>query len=89
METMITNLRVIKRKLRELSNESFMESLSLLLKKYKLPSDNELGPYLRLYNIVREDDGEYVFNGRFMYTIYGMALRRLEKDLQEFHNFDN
>jgi hypothetical protein len=47
--------------------------MKTLLQKGKLLSDNKLGPFLMAYNIVRDNQSEYVFNGKFMYTVFQMA----------------
>jgi hypothetical protein len=62
--------------------------LHLLRKKGKLPSDNQIAPHLKSYNIVRDLRSEYVFNGRFMYTVFNMAIQEYEKDMREFREGD-
>jgi hypothetical protein len=84
METMVSNLKTIKRELSLMSWEEFIKSLNILLTKYKLPSDDKVGPYLKAYNIVRDLRSEYVINGRFNYIIYQMAVEEYLKDLKEF-----
>ena len=84
MENMVANFKNIKRSLENISNQEFVNSLNILLLKLKLPADNPLGPYLQLYSIVREFRSEYVFNGRFMFTVYGMAVREYIKDMEEY-----
>ena len=47
--------------------------MKMLLEKGKLPSDNKIAQSLMAYNIVRDCRSEYVFNGKFMYTVFQMA----------------
>jgi hypothetical protein len=54
METMVSNLKTIKRELFNLKEKEFTEKLDLLLRKYKLPSDDEVAKHLKAYNIVRD-----------------------------------
>ena len=74
METMVSNLKNIKRQLK-ISQEHFFAQLKLLLDKGKLQSDNEVAPHLKAYNIVRDLRSEYVFNGKFAYTVFNMAVQ--------------
>lgn len=37
------------------------------------------------YNIVRDCRSEYVFNGKFMYTVFQMAYEEYIRDLREYH----
>ena len=80
-ETMVSNLKIIKRELATLNSEEFLASLELLLRKQKLPEDNRLGCILKLYNIVRDLRSEYIINGRYTLTIYEMALKKYRQDL--------
>jgi hypothetical protein len=80
-ETMVSNLKIIKRELATLNLEEFLSSLDLLLRKHKLPEDNRLGSILKLYNIVRDLRSEYIINGRYTLTIYEMALKKYRQDL--------
>lgn len=75
METMVANIKTIKRSFEGMSNEEFQEELRLLQKKGKLTSDNKLAPHLKAFNIVRDLRSEYVFNGRFVYTVFTMAIK--------------
>lgn len=50
---MVANLKAIKRTLKDVPTHDFINSLQILLRKTKLPSDNPLGPMLQLYSIVR------------------------------------
>ena len=59
--------------------------MRLLLEKGKLLSDNKIGPYLMSYNIVRDNQSEYVFNGKFMYTVFQMAYQEYVSDLKIYH----
>jgi hypothetical protein len=59
----------------KIPDEQFFDELKLLLKKKKLPSDNQIAPHLKSYNIVRDLQSEYVFNGRFMFTVFNMAIQ--------------
>jgi hypothetical protein len=56
----------------------------MLLIKKKLPSDNEIAPQLKAYNIVRDLQSEYVFNGRFMFTVFNMAIQQYENGMKIF-----
>lgn len=58
--------------------------MKLLLKKKQLPSDHVIAPHLKAYNIVRDLQSDYVFNGRFMYTVFNMAIQEYEEDMKEF-----
>lgn len=58
--------------------------MKLLLKKKKLPSDHTIAPHLKAYNIVRDLQSDYVFNGRFMYTVFSMAIQDYEEDMKDF-----
>lgn len=80
-ETMVSNLKIIKRELAALNLDEFLASLDLLLRKQKLPEDNRLGSILKLYNIVRDLRSEYIINGRYTLTIYEMALKKYRQDL--------
>lgn len=80
-ETMVSNLKIIKRELATLNLDEFLASLDLLLRKQKLPEDNRLGSILKLYNIVRDLRSEYIINGRYTLTIYEMALKKYRQDL--------
>lgn len=55
-----------------------------LLQKGKLLSDNKIAPYLMAYNIVRDSQSEYVFNGKFMYTVFRMAYEEYVSDLENY-----
>lgn len=59
----------------KIEEQEFFKQLRILLKKGKLPSDNEIAPHLKAYNIVRDLRSEYVFNGKFMYTVFNMAIK--------------
>lgn len=83
-ETMVSNLKIIKRELATLNSDDFLASLELLLRKQKLPEDNRLGSILKLYNIVRDLRSEYIINGRYTLTIYEMALKKYRQDLLEY-----
>ena len=56
----------------------------MLLTKKKLPSDNEIAPHLKAYNIVRDLQSEYVFNGRFMFNVFNMAIQEYESGMKIF-----
>lgn len=62
-----------------------MRQMRILLEKGKLLSDNKIGPYLMSYNIVRDNQSEYVFNGKFMYTVFQMAYEEYVNDLKVYH----
>lgn len=68
-----------------MSEEEFFSQLKLLLEKGKLQSDNTVAPHLKAYNIVRDLRSEYVFNGKFTYTVFNMAVQEYEKDMKEFN----
>lgn len=84
---MVSNIKIIKRELNDLTEKDFIANLELLLKKYKLPSDNKVGTHLKAYNIVRDLRSEYVINGRFTYIIYQLALQEYVKDAKEYKLF--
>lgn len=65
-----------------MTDDQFFTELKLLLKKRKLPSDNIIAPHLKAYNIVRDLQSEYVFNGRFMFTVFNMAIQEYEQDMK-------
>jgi hypothetical protein len=79
-QTMVSNLKTIKRELKGMSEKEYIENLKLLLDKFKLPSDNKIASHLKLFNIVRDLRSEYVVNGRFIYIIYQMAVEEYEQD---------
>lgn len=60
--------------------------MKMLLEKGKLPSDNKIAPRLMAYNIVRDCKSEYVFNGKFMYTVFQMAFAEYIRDLKEYYS---
>ena len=49
--------------------------MKVLLEKGKLLSDSKIGPSLMVYNILRDHQSEYVFNGKFMYNVFQMAFQ--------------
>ncbi len=49
--------------------------MRFLLEKGKLPSDNKIAPLLMSYNILRDNQSEYVFNGKFMFNVFQMAYK--------------
>lgn len=53
--------------------------------KRKLPSDNLIAPHLKAYNIVRDMQSDFIFNGRFMFTVFGIAIKQYEKDLKQYN----
>lgn len=59
-----------------------MDELHILLRKRMLPSDNIIAPHLKAYNIVRDMQSDYIFNGRFMFTVFSIAIKEYEKDLK-------
>lgn len=61
-----------------------MDHLHFLLGKQVLPSDNIIAPHLKAYNIVRDMQSDYIFNGRFMFTIFNIAIKQYEKDLKQY-----
>jgi len=38
------------------------------------------------YSIVRDCKSEYVFNGKFMYTVFQMAFEEYIRDLKDYYN---
>ena len=84
METMVANLKTIKREFQTLSDEEFFKELKLLKTIGKMPSDNKLAPHLKAFNILRDLRSDYVFNGRFMYTVFNMAIQKYESDMEFF-----
>lgn len=84
METLCAKLKHIKRDL-NISEDEFLRQMRILLEKGKLLSDNKIGPYLMSYNIVRDNQSEYVFNGKFMYTVFQMAYEEYAHDLEDYH----
>jgi hypothetical protein len=37
------------------------------------------------YSIVRDTQSEYVFNGKFMYTVFKMAYEEYVNDMKNYH----
>jgi hypothetical protein len=80
---MVANLKNIKREVK-MSDADFFDDLKTLLEKKILPSDNQLAPHLKAYSIVRDMQSEYVFNGRFMFTVLNMAVQEYERDMGKY-----
>jgi hypothetical protein len=58
--------------------------MKMLLEKGRLPSYNKIAPYLMSYNIVRDTQSEYVFNGKFMYTVFEKAYEEYLNNLKYY-----
>jgi hypothetical protein len=67
-----------------LSEEEFVAQMRLLIEKGRLPSQNKIAPYLMAYNIVRDKKSEYVFNGKFMSTVFEKAYEEYLSDMKYF-----
>lgn len=57
-----------------MSQETYIETLQVIVKHYKLPSDNKIGAVMKVYNIVRDLRSEYVINGHYLFKVYETAL---------------
>lgn len=88
METICAKLKHTRRKL-PVSEEDFIREMKLLLEKGKLLSDSRIAPSLMVYNILRDKQSEYVFNGKFMYTVFQLAFEEYLRDLEDFHKAEN
>ena len=53
-----------------MSQETYIETLQVIVKHYKLPSDNKIGAVMKVYNIVRDLRSEYVINGHYLFKVY-------------------
>ena len=81
VNTMVSHLKSIKREFPMMSQETYIETLQLILKHYRLPSDNKIGALLKVYNIVRDLRSDYVINGHYILKIYEIALDEYRKDV--------
>jgi|LakMenEpi03Aug12_release.lakeMendotaPanAssembly.Ray.scaffolds.fasta_scaffold2901601_1 hypothetical protein len=61
-----------------------MSELKVFLKKGKLPSDNQIAPHLKAYSIARDLQSDYIFNGKFMFTVFNLAIKEYEKDWKNY-----
>ena len=61
-----------------------MDSLSVVIKNRKLPSDNRVGALLKVYNIMRDMRGEYVINGGYTLKIFQAAFEEYNQDVEAF-----
>jgi hypothetical protein len=71
---MVSHFRSIKRELPNMSHETFIETLQVITRSRKLPSDNKVGSLLKVYNIVRDMRSQYVINGGYMFKVFEMAI---------------
>lgn len=84
MQTICAKLKHIKREIK-IPEEQFIQQMRFLLEKGKLPSDNKIAPLLMSYNILRDNQSEYVFNGKFMFNVFQMAYKQYLNDLKHFY----
>ena len=67
---MVTNFRSIKRELQSMSMRQYLDTLEMVVRHKKLPSDCKVGPLLRVYNTLRDVRSEYVINGGYILKIF-------------------
>jgi hypothetical protein len=58
--------------------------MKMLIEKGRLPSYSKIAPFLMSYNIVRDTQSEFVFNGKFMCAVFEKAYEEYLKNMKYY-----
>ena len=67
-----------------MSHKLFVDTLRLVLRYRKLPSDNRVGDLLKVYNVMRDQRSLYVINGGYVLKILELALEEYVGEMRLF-----